>query len=481
MAKSKPASFDAQKAIGQVEKDLLQAVQAGEIINALARGLWIKEHQSEPPQNEVPSVAGLKFEETESAKKFLPFIGVPAKNTIPNYGIIINGKMLKCWRDSESITLAFWHYLHGATFGLNGESIEAAHTLWMAAREDGFKGRHPLSSVVESILPEWKNMGIQIEPFRPQKKAQLTLFGRIEKQEGKRLIAVQTGYAPPQTELNFPELQRNDIVASWLLDLYGKVGGMVSSGRGAPYPLRLFVGGLLYTPIEHRDGEFHYFPISTDEVISWLHPDIGYVKRQRWDAFRNGLKAINELGWVSIPGVGQVKVLDASVIPEKPTDPIVQFIVRVPPSAAHGATLDWGTLCEYGRESARLYRAYLTACEFMHRSALRGQPITQMIGRAILDQHGNPIKEKGKVKRSKRKFEHNPLTRYVKGLNKAQLAQSIGLDAADRHNRRNALGAFERLADDGIIDLQKEGRGRGVQYHIFAPNKWQEAQAEEVE
>jgi len=322
-----------------------------------------------------------------------------------------------------------------------------------------------------------------IKPFKPVKKAQLTLFGKIKEQEGKKLIAAQTQYTPLQTELSFPELQqRNDVVASWLLDLYQKVGGMVTPGRGAPYSLRLFVGGLLHTPIKHRDGEFHYFPLSTDEVISWLHPNVDYVKYQQWDSFRNGLKAINDLGWVSVPGVGSVKVLDASVIPEKPTDPIVQFIVRVPPSAAHGATINWQRLCEYGRKSASLYRAYLTACEFMHRSAVNGQPITQMIGKAILDQDGNPKRLNGKIERSKTEFENNSLVRYVKGLNKAQLAQAIGLDSTNRTNNKKALAQFEKLAKDGVIDLKKEGRGRGVQYYIFARNKWQDdAQAQVLE
>ena len=363
--------------------------------------------------------------------------------------------------------------------------ILATRNQWQQASKNGLwpdGAPNPVRVVVEA----WQGRATQIFPFVPRKKAQMVLFDDIEEQEGKRLIEAQEQqrYTPPQTELEFPEMQRNDIVASWLLDLYRKVGGMVSPGRGAPYPLRLFVGGLLHTPINQRDGEFHFFPLGTDEVIRWLHPDVAYVKRQQWDSFRNGLKAINDLGWVSVPGVGSVKVLDASVIPEKPTDPICQFIVRVPPAASKGATINWERLCAYGRDSASLYRAYLTACDFMHRSAHSGHPITQMIGRAIIDKDGNPIRiKKGKkrvVKRSKTGFEPNPATRYVKGLNKAQLAQAIGLDSSNRHNRRNALEAFERLAYEGVIDLQSEGKGHGVKYHIYAPNKWQNAQAEVI-
>ena len=113
--------------------------------------------------------------------------------------------------------------------------------------------------------------------------------------------------------------------------------------------------------------------------------------------------------------------------------------------------------------------------------------MTKEIGQALLGPDGEPIRRKDKktkkmkVVRSQTDFEPNPAARYVKGLNKAQLAEAIGLDAQYTANHGRALDAFERLNDDGMIDLQKEGRGQGVKYYIYGPNQWVDAQVEVIE
>ena len=363
------------------------------------------------------------------------------------------------------------------------EAIKISWEAWAVFFEE-YGGRNPLGTSVEAFVLR----PTEISAFKPKKRSQLAFFDNIEVEEAKTLIQLQP--EPPtdsQFILQFPELQRTGS-ASWLLDLYKQVGGAENSGgRGAPWPMRLFVGGLLHVPIEFRDGEWHYFPVPTDEVVGWLYPDGWPNKKSRWESLPKALEEVNRLGWVYVPGVGSVQVFGASVIPRKPTDPFVQFITRVPPSAAHGARIDWPQLCKYGKESGPLYRAYLTACEFMHRSASNGQPVTKEIGQALLGPDGEPIRRKDKktkkmkVVRSQTDFEPNPAARYVKGLNKAQLAEAIGLDAQYTANHGRALDAFERLNDDGMIDLQKEGRGQGVKYYIYGPNQWVDAQVEVIE
>ena len=362
-------------------------------------------------------------------------------------------------------------------------AVEVAWEAWAVFYKE-YGGRNPLGASVEAYVLR----PTEISAFKPKKRSQLAFFDNIEVEEAKTLIQLQP--EPPtdsQFILQFPELQRTGS-ASWLLDLYKQVGGAENSGgRGAPWPMRLFVGGLLHVPIEFRDGEWHYFSVPTDEVVGWFYPDGWPNKKSRWESLPKALEEVNRLGWVYVPGVGSVQVFGASVIPRKPTDPFVQFITRVPPSAAHGARIDWPQLCKYGKESGPLYRAYLTACEFMHRSASNGQPVTKEIGQALLGPDGEPIRRKDKktkkmkVVRSQTDFEPNPAARYVKGLNKAQLAEAIGLDAQYTANHGRALDAFERLNDDGMIDLQKEGRGRGVKYYIYGPNQWVDAQVEVIE
>ena len=358
------------------------------------------------------------------------------------------------------------------------ESIKISWEAWAVCFEE-YGGRNPLGASVEAYvvrLPE-------ISPFKPKKRAVLPVFEKVEVGEAKELIEVQAE-PPPGTQLflEIPEI-RTPGVAFWLLDLYNRAGGAANQrGRGAPWPMRLLVGGILHIPIGQRDGNWHCFRLPTDDVIRWLRPDGWSQKKSRWEQFPQALEEVNRLGWIPIPGVGRVQVFGVSVIPERPTDPFVEFIARVPPSAAHGARIDWARLCKYGTESSPVYRAYLTVCAFMHDSAHYGQPVTKLIGKPLLNADGEPIRKKGgKIVRSQTDFEPNSKTRYVKGLTKAELTAAIGLKADVRENQSATIKAFKRLENDGVIDLQTEGRGgRYQKYFIFGRNQWADAQAEVV-
>ena len=358
-----------------------------------------------------------------------------------------------------------------------GQAVKGGHLTWTEHRKE-YDDYHILAAPVRA----WVLRPTAIEPYTPKKRGQLPFFDKIEVKEAKTLIQLQPE-PPPESQfiLEFPELQRTGAPASWLLNIYDQVGGMANQrGRGAPWSMRLFIGGLLHVPIHQRDGEGHYFRMPTDEVVDWLFPGSKWTsKYSRWNSLSEALREVNRLGWLPVPGVGSVHVFGVSVIPEKPSDPFVEFIARVPPSAAHGARIDWPRLCAYGKESAPLYRAYLTACEFMHRSANNGQGVTEVIGMALLKPDGTPVRGKGgKVIRSQTDFEPNPAARYVKGLTKAELTAAIGLDARVRQNQSDTMKAFERLNADGVIDFQKEGRGQYQKNFLFAPNQWVEAHAE---
>ena len=358
------------------------------------------------------------------------------------------------------------------------QAIKSAGLTWLEHRKE-YGGYHVMAKSVEAYVLR----PTAIEPFKPKKRGQLPHFDKIEVEEAKMLIQLQPE-PPPDSQLflEFPELQRTG-AASWLLNIYDQVGGSANQrGRGAPWSMRLFIGGLLHVPIHQRDGEGHYFPVPTNEVIRWLYPDGKWTsKYSRWESFTKALKEVNRLGWLSVPDVGSVHVFGVSVIPEKPSDPFVQFIARVPPSAAHGARIDWPKLCAYGKESAPLYRAYLTACEFMHQSARNSQGVTEVIGKALLKSDGTPIRKKGKIVRSKTNFDPNSAVRYVTGLTKAELTAAIGLDASVRQNQSDTMKAFERLDDDGVIDLQKKGQGKTQKFFLFAPNQWAVAHEKTLE
>ena len=357
------------------------------------------------------------------------------------------------------------------------ESAKGAWVAWKSYQEEYIKmhpdARNPLGASIEDYVSHQ----IEISPFKPKRRSQLPVWEKMEVGEARRLVELQT--EPSDTQL-FSEISEIQSPASpfWLLDLYRRGGGAANQqGRGAPWPMRLLIGGFLHTPIHYRDGRWHCFSLPTDDVIRWLRPDGWSQRKSRWEQFPKALEEVNRLGRISIPGAGRVQVFGVSVIPERPTDPFVEFIVRVPPSAAHGARIDWPRLCKYGTKSAPLYRAYLTACAFMHRSAKNCQPVTEVIGKPLLNADGMPIRKKGKIVRSETEFEPNPAVRYVKGLTKVQLTEAIGLDSTNRANQRETMKAFERMEDDGVIDLQTEGRGRYQKYFLFARNQWADAQA----
>ena len=178
---------------------------------------------------------------------------------------------------------------------------------------------------------------------------------------------------------------------------------------------------------------------------------------------------MQRLAYVPVPGIGSVAMLFPSVIPRSPEDPLVEFTIRIPSAAAHGARIDWPILCQYGTESAALYRAYLSAIAYMDRSAHHGHAITAEIGAPLMLQDGKPKRRKGGViVRSTEEKMVNPAARFVAPLTVTDLARLIGFDGDNRQRRHDARRAFERLADDGVIDLQRDGKG----FRLFRSNDY---------
>ena len=319
----------------------------------------------------------------------------------------------------------------------------------------------------QATICAWRSEPRPSDPYRPTRRASLPRLHRID--DEARLPDFPTDSGAPPRQLDMFDFQPTVAgCPSWLLWLYDRAGGeSMAQGRGAPWPLRLFVGALLHLAIQNRDGKWHALRFPTDEVITWLHPD-GWANRRRdFPKFPAALDAMWErLARVPVPGVGSVAILLPSVIPRAPSDPLVEFTVRIPQVAAQGASIDWPTLCQYGKKSAVLYRAYLSAIAYMDRAAHRGHGITAEIGALELNEKGKPRRRKGgALLRSSSVLIENKAARYVKELNDKDLTRMIGFDAENRSLRQNARGAFERLHADRVIDLRREGRG----VRIFQP------------
>ena len=154
--------------------------------------------------------------------------------------------------------------------------------------------------------------------------------------------------------------------------------------------MRLFVGALLHVAVPDRTGKWVTLRFPTlrrheadwpvpgvRSVETWLHPEAWENFRRDWTLLPAALDSMRErLCYVPVPGVGSVAMVFPSVIPRASCDPMVEFTVRIPASAAYGARADWQLLCRYGAVSAPLYRAYLSTVAYFDQSARAGHPIT---------------------------------------------------------------------------------------------------------
>ena len=299
-----------------------------------------------------------------------------------------------------------------------------------------------------------------VEPFRPVNRALLPRFSQLQKEDAQLLPALGDANVPGGDQLTLWDLSPAiGGCTSWLLYLFDQAGGdSMRQGRGAPWEKHLFISAMLHLDIHERDGIFHTLRFSTDEVISWLHPDGWNQKRRDWHLLPEAFEALKRLSWVPVEGIGSVMVLSPSVYPLNPTDPGVEFMVRCPPGAAKGDRIDWPTLCRYRQHSAALYRAYLAVAAFLGRSARLGHPITRELPAPLLKPDGTPKRRKGgALVRSSTERIKNPNVRYVPLLTEKDLTRMIGLDPESRDHRFNARAAFGQLQADGVIDLQASG------------------------
>ena len=193
---------------------------------------------------------------------------------------------------------------------------------------------------------------------RPRPEAPYAITRRASLPNLDRAGAHLIDYTPPAfgpEELELPgfEAVRNGL-PNWLLHVYEAAGGPISKGGRLPHDLQLQIGALVRLGIGQRDGGWRtlHFPHRIEHedrfdgleaVERWLWPDGWGNRRGRWRQIPEALMELtrNMRGWFYLPGVGLVAVLTPSVIPKTRSDPLVEFTVRIPATAAHGARLDW--------------------------------------------------------------------------------------------------------------------------------------------
>ena len=257
-------------------------------------------------------------------------------------------------------------------------------------------------------------------------------------------------------------------VSSWLLAVFDAAGGLSEArGKGAPWGLRLFVGSLLSLPLEFRDGRSQSMRLDTGTLASWLQP-AGWNRRA--GDFERMRQALRDLDRLRVPVAGGLlRVVDCQVLPvafDRGRGPVV-LRVAIPGRAARGASVDWELLRKYGAESAPLYRCLLSVAAVLDYAARAGRALTQTIPAPVLDMRGQPKRGKGgKVVRSAVERVPNPAARFAGWLTDDDVRRMVGLHADTRTNRKRAREALDRLADDGVVVLDRRRDGT---VRLFGP------------
>lgn len=364
--------------------------------------------------------------------------------------------------------------------------IEEVHEYWLNWPEP--RPEHPLIPLMKA----WQGRPSEATPFLPAKRASIPRLQRISVDD-PTLPGFPGPDAPtPSDQPALPGFEPTVTACpSWLLWLYDCAGGeRMSQGRGAPWDMHFFVSSFLHLANRQRDGQWKTlrFPHlvrheadwpmpDTPSIERWLFPE-GWLKQnvaRDWHKLPEALDHMKrELGYVPVanldgmPGLGRIALVYPSVIPDSRDWRFVEFTIRVPTAAASGARVDWDLLRKYRLESAALYRAYLSACAVLDHAAHKGHGITAEIGAPVLRPDGKLKRRKGgAIMRSETEILPNRHAHFVKPLNDRDLTRLIGLNPDIRKHRYNARKALERLHDDGVIDLRKEGPA----WRLFAPRK----------
>ena len=350
-------------------------------------------------------------------------------------------------------------------------SLLDVHLKFMALPRET-RGRHPLAPLV---MFYWQQIVTESIPFRPQQRASLPRLSQMSKDETiLRSFRSDSGAPPlPNEQSQRPRSNGTTKCLIWILWVFDQAGGQSLSNRGgAPWDLRLWVFVLLHLRVKDRDGRWHRLRFSTEEVIGWLYPG-GWANRRRdWQKLPDALKAMRRLAYVPVPGRGHVAMLFPSVIPLLPSDPLIEFTIRIPISAAHGDRIVWPRLITYGARSAQLFRAYLSVMAWLGNSSHDGYPLTRWIAAPLYGPGGKLLYRKdGSIARSDTIRIPNKLIQFVPKLTEDDLTRMVGLDPLDRRRRHDARKAFEHLRDDGVIDLQRIRNNGDTCFAIFGPSR----------
>lgn len=287
--------------------------------------------------------------------------------------------------------------------------LDAAHEIWVDARESSSDLKHPLSPLIEgwfkrpkSLVLTLERIGIVPTPFKGSRYVGYLPTPPSERQELGLVSGSEPLFFPAPTSTFIP----TSIIETWTSTGDGERKG----DGGAPLDLRLAMEILSDVPPEHRRAAE---PFRIDMTLGNLVDRLYYRQEGQRSSFNPKrhtpaiLAALQALDYYRIPIVlpgyeKSTKWRAFNVVGEPSADlgsPVVIFLI-LPPGSAGGAAINRVALRNYGAKSAPKYRAalgfaYLWDTYGTH--PFSGRPIQATRPRVARNVEGHPVGIDGQV------------------------------------------------------------------------------------
>ena len=272
-------------------------------------------------------------------------------------------------------------------------TIEDVHAWWLTLPERQSE-EHPLLWLVRA----WQSRPPLVEHEARKDKAIVpkVVIGTIhpDRQHGVLFGGLTDGRKPPETQLPLlPELSHRNRVA--ILDVVDAAGvPIMAKGRGAPLALRFGIRSLLTVKPNDRHHNSVRVALTLGELGAGLYA--GRWRNQHWPKLRNVLLEARNYGMLINGGRSlwfpwAVRQLPAEHTPS--VDDLVIIDLAFPPGSAEGPLIDLAALDQLGVESAPRYRAYLSVHSLNWQKGLTRVPVDKTRGqwRWAMDANKYPV------------------------------------------------------------------------------------------
>lgn len=387
--------FDSEKAYKQACDDLIDATDVSDIINALARGLWIKNRQTEPPEKKIPSEKDLcdflkgnekaqHMAESEGKKILNFWLDQPQppppspKNkklarTDSDGTQHIEPKVHYIWKLGHACAIVFLSCLrHPDTYR---DAFVFGRHAWFMAQKLGYKGDHLLAPIIIA----WQNRPPEVDSTRKydeKRPAAIMRYPRgniaelfSESEPTGELKRFADDSVIPKSVQVLPSIQRQSVIRDPNKVLLAHVGGVpTQSRRGAVSPeLRIFVEAIMQVPPKDR---IVTVKITVDQLIKRLyHNGFNWTNQSP-----KLLAAIHNIDRLTVPFVNSSGKMQHGWAPVKlntmdfrrRNDDVV-FTVTLPEDVKGGPMVEKKFVRMLGLRSAPKWHAYLAMCDLFHR------------------------------------------------------------------------------------------------------------------